>query len=191
MWGFCKACCAFSDHVGLVLNNPMIYGFVTSPPHMKPGQGKFCQNKLIHADSPRLFGSLPDTERVSCMGIHFSRIKRHFHKFAMLSSDLSSIFSKTPKLAAFSFSSSLHSLIVTERIPQLHICWFAGCDGSVSATGGGWIKNDEFWRGNWKSLEIGISVFPKAQLRETLKFEGSKINCFSRDQSSSALLYTL
>ena len=27
-------------------------------------------------------------------------------------------------------------------------------------------------------------MFPEAELRETLRFEGNKINCFPRDQSS-------
>ena len=33
-------------------------------------------------------------------------------------------------------------------------------------------------------------MFPEAELRETLRFSGSKINCFPRDQSLSDLLYS-
>ena len=33
-------------------------------------------------------------------------------------------------------------------------------------------------------------MFPEAELRETLRFEGNKINCFPRDQSLSDLLYS-
>ena len=35
-----------------------------------------------------------------------------------------------------------------------------------------------------------ISVFPKAEPTETLRFERNKINCFPRDQSLSDLLYS-
>ena len=35
-----------------------------------------------------------------------------------------------------------------------------------------------------------ISMFPQAKLRETLRFEGNKMNCFQRDQSLSDLLYS-
>ena len=34
-------------------------------------------------------------------------------------------------------------------------------------------------------------MFPEREPRETLRFEGSKINCFRRDQSLSDLLYTV
>ena len=33
-------------------------------------------------------------------------------------------------------------------------------------------------------------MFPEAQPRETLRFEGNKINCFPRDLSLSDLLYS-
>ena len=33
-------------------------------------------------------------------------------------------------------------------------------------------------------------MFPKAEPRETLGFEGNKIDCFTRDQSLSVLLYS-
>ena len=33
-------------------------------------------------------------------------------------------------------------------------------------------------------------MFPETELRETLRFEGNKINCFPRDQSLSDLLYS-
>ena len=32
-------------------------------------------------------------------------------------------------------------------------------------------------------------MFPEAEPRETLRFEGNKMNCFPRDQSLSDLLY--
>ena len=32
-------------------------------------------------------------------------------------------------------------------------------------------------------------MFPEREPRETLRFEGSKMNCFQRDQSLSDLLY--
>ena len=35
-----------------------------------------------------------------------------------------------------------------------------------------------------------ISLFPQAKLRETLRFEGNKMNCFQRDQSLSDLSYS-
>ena len=35
-----------------------------------------------------------------------------------------------------------------------------------------------------------ISMFPQAKPRETLRFEGNKMNCFQRDQSLSDLLYS-
>ena len=38
-------------------------------------------------------------------------------------------------------------------------------------------------------LFLRISLFPKGKLRETLRFEGNKMNCFLRDQSSSGLSY--
>ena len=34
-------------------------------------------------------------------------------------------------------------------------------------------------------------MFPKREPRETLRFEGSNINCFQRAQSRSDLLYTV
>ena len=33
-------------------------------------------------------------------------------------------------------------------------------------------------------------MFPEAQPRETVRFEGNKMNCFPRDQSLSDLLYS-
>ena len=33
-------------------------------------------------------------------------------------------------------------------------------------------------------------MFPEAEARETLRFEGNKIKCFPRDQSLSDLLYS-
>ena len=33
-------------------------------------------------------------------------------------------------------------------------------------------------------------MFPEAEQRETLRFEGNKTNCFPRDQSVSVLLYS-
>ena len=33
-------------------------------------------------------------------------------------------------------------------------------------------------------------MFPKVEPRETLRFEGNKINCFPKDQSLSDLLYS-
>ena len=33
-------------------------------------------------------------------------------------------------------------------------------------------------------------MFPETELKETLRFEGNKINCFPRDQSLSDLLYS-
>ena len=38
---------------------------------------------------------------------------------------------------------------------------------------------------------IKLILFPEREPRETLRFEGSKINCFRRDQSLSDLLYTV
>ena len=35
-----------------------------------------------------------------------------------------------------------------------------------------------------------ISIFPETEPRETLRFEGNKVNCFTRDQSLSDLLYS-
>ena len=35
-----------------------------------------------------------------------------------------------------------------------------------------------------------ISMFPETKSRETLRFEGNKIHCSPRDQSSSDLLYS-
>ena len=40
------------------------------------------------------------------------------------------------------------------------------------------------------SKEKNINFVPEAELSETLRFEGNKLNCFPRDQSLSDLLYS-